>query len=780
MITPEVISAHNLTLEEFQRIKSLLDREPNLVELGIFSVMWSEHCSYKSSRIHLKRLPTSGEKVIVPPGENAGVVDVGDGWCAAFKIESHNHPSFIEPFQGAATGVGGILRDVFTMGARPIASMNSLRFGSLDHAQYGRRNRSLLAGVVAGIAHYGNAFGVPTVGGEVAFDDAYAFNPLVNAFALGLVRRDQIFFGKASGIGNPVLYVGAKTGRDGIHGATMASAEFDDEALEKRPTVQVGDPFLEKLLLEACLEAMRSGAIAGIQDMGAAGLTSSSCEMAARAGTGIELDLSLVPQREEGMTAYEMLLSESQERMLIVAHSGREREVMDIFRKWDLDAVVIGRVREGRRMQVIHHGETVADIPVSLLTDEAPKYDREMSAPVSSFEFRVSSSRAASLANSDPDNDERQGTLDSNPETRNSKPGDNNDALLKLLATPNLSSKQWVYRQYDHMVRTNTAVLPGADAAVVRIKETRRALAMTLDGNGRYCAANPRAGAKLIVAEAARNVVCVGARPLAITNCLNFASPERPEVMWAFSEVIDGMAEACAVFNTPVVSGNVSFYNETEGRGILPTPVIGMVGLVEDVRRVVQPGFKREGDLIALLGSTADDLALSEYAITVGEELVTDLIAKGSLPQLDLKLEKAIQDACLAAAEAGLLQSAHDCSDGGLAVALAESCFASLNREAIGADLNLAGALPVSTLLFAESPSRIVISFREEQHDSIAAIAQQCNVPLSILGKAGGKNLSIRVNGGPAIDQPVAELEGVWRGSLSQKLEAQAMAAGME
>ncbi len=762
MITPEVISAHNLTLEEFQRIKSLLGREPNLVELGIFSVMWSEHCSYKSSRIHLKRLPTSGEKVIVPPGENAGVVDVGDGWCAAFKIESHNHPSFIEPFQGAATGVGGILRDVFTMGARPIASMNSLRFGSLDHPQYGRRNRSLLAGVVAGIAHYGNAFGVPTVAGEVAFDDAYAFNPLVNAFALGLVRRDQIFFGKASGIGNPVLYVGAKTGRDGIHGATMASAEFDDEALEKRPTVQVGDPFLEKLLLEACLEAMKSGAIAGIQDMGAAGLTSSSCEMAARAGTGIELDLSLVPQREEGMTAYEMLLSESQERMLIVAHSGREREVMEIFRKWDLDAVVIGRVREGQRMEVIHHGETVADIPVSLLTDEAPKYDRLMTRPASNAQ----SSKSAS---------EPSKTQDHRP-----KATDLNSALLKLLATPNLSSKQWVYRQYDHMVRTNTAVLPGADAAVVRIKETRRALAMTLDGNGRYCAANPRAGARLIVAEAARNVVCVGARPLAITNCLNFASPERPEVMWAFSEVIDGMAEACAVFNTPVVSGNVSFYNETEGRGILPTPVIGMVGLVEDVRRVVQPGFKREGDLIALLGTTADDLALSEYAVTVGEQSVSDLIANGGVPEVDLKLEKAIQDACLEAAEDGLLQSAHDCSDGGLAIALAESCFSSLNREAIGADLNLAGALPVSTLLFAETPSRIVISFSEERRESIAAIVQQHNVPLSILGKAGGKNLSIMVNGEPAIDQPVAELEFAWRNSLSQKLEAQAMVAGRE
>src|SRR5687767_2198883 len=481
-ITPDVVASHQLTLAEYETIHRILGRDPNYTELGIFSVMWSEHCSYKSSRRHLKKLPTRGPRVLQGPGENAGIIDIGEGWAIAFKIESHNHPSFIEPFQGAATGVGGILRDIFTMGARPVASMNSLRFGSLDHARHGRRNRSLLAGVVAGIAHYGNAFGVATVGGEVAFDDAYALNPLVNAFALGIVRHDQIFFGKATGVGNPVLYVGAKTGRDGIHGATMASAEFDEEALEKRPTVQVGDPFLEKLLLEACLEAMKSGAVAGIQDMGAAGLTSSSCEMAARAGTGIELDLSLVPQREQNMTAYEMLLSESQKRMLIVAHSGREREVMDIFRKWDLDAVVIGRVRDTKRMQVIHNGETVADIPVEALTDEAPRYERPMTPPV----------RAQ-------------------VETPELESQDLNTDLLKVLASGNLASKHWVYRQYDHMVRTNTAILPGADAAVVRIKETRRALAMSLDGNGRYCAANPREGAKLIVAESARNVVCVGA-----------------------------------------------------------------------------------------------------------------------------------------------------------------------------------------------------------------------------------------------------------------------------
>ncbi len=751
MITSEVIAAHNLTQEEFERIKKLLDREPTLDELGIFSVMWSEHCSYKSSRTHLKRLPTTGERVIVPPGENAGIVDLGDGWCAAFKIESHNHPSFIEPFQGAATGVGGILRDIFTMGARPVASMNSLRFGSLDHPKYGRRNRSLLAGVVDGIAHYGNAFGVATVGGEVAFDDAYALNPLVNAFALGLVRHDQIFFGKASGIGNPVLYVGAKTGRDGIHGATMASAEFDEEALEKRPTVQVGDPFLEKLLLEACLEAMRSGAIAGIQDMGAAGLTSSSCEMAARAGTGIELDLSLVPQREVGMTAYEMLLSESQERMLIVAHSGREREVMDIFRKWDLDAVVIGRVRDTKRMQVIHNGEMVADIPVEALTDEAPKYDRPMSPR------KVDSSRPV--------------------ETQSSTSEDLTSALTTLLSSGNIASKQWVYRQYDHMVRTNTAILPGADAAVVRIKETRRALAMCLDGNGRYCAANPREGAKLIVAEAARNVVCVGARPIAITNCLNFASPERPEVMWSFSEVVDGMAEACEAFGTPVVSGNVSFYNETEGRGILPTPVIGMVGLVEDVRRIVQPGFKTVGDLIALLGKNVDELLMSEYSVSVQGTNPEHLIETGLVPRLDIELERAVQTACLQMAEAGHLRSAHDCADGGLGVTLAEACFSSLGRDAVGATINLHNDLQSTSLLFSETPSRIVISFDPADESAVRQIAERNNSPFTIIGRVGGNRLTVNVGTKNVVEASVAQLESAWCDGLTNKLHPDAMAA---
>lgn len=765
-ITPEVISAHNLTPEEFERIKSLMKREPTFAELGIFSVMWSEHCSYKSSRLHLRRLPTTGDHIVVPPGENAGVVDVGDGWCAAFKIESHNHPSFIEPFQGAATGVGGILRDVFTMGARPVAAMNSLRFGSLDHPKHGRRNRSLLAGVVGGIAHYGNAFGVATVGGEVAFDDAYSLNPLVNAFALGLVRRDQIFFGKATGLGNPILYVGAKTGRDGIHGATMASAEFDDAALAKRPTVQVGDPFLEKLLLEACLEAMRSGAVAGIQDMGAAGLTSSSCEMAARAGTGIEIDLSLVPQREQGMTAYEMLLSESQERMLIVAHSGREREVIDIFRKWDLDAVVIGRVQEGHHMRVIHEGEVVADIPVSALTDEAPLYQRPM-------------------ARSNPrSNGESPKPRDQRPKSKDQSSKTHNEELLKLLGCPNLASKQFVYSQYDHMVRTNTAVLPGADAAVVRIKETRRALAMTLDGNGRYCAANPREGAKLIVAEAARNVVCVGARPLAVTNCLNFASPERPEVMWSFSEVIDGMAEACRALNTPVVSGNVSFYNETEGRGILPTPVIGMIGLVEDVRRIVQPGFKQAGDVIALLGTTADDISLSEYRATIDGMTTDQMIQTGAVPHINLELELAVQSVCLEAVEAGLLASAHDCSDGGLAVALAECCFSSLNRQSVGAEIALTIDSPVpllaTTMLFSESPSRIIVSFPSSSLASLEDLAARRRCPFTVIGQVGGDRLRIRLAEADLISASVAEMEKVWRGSLAKRLEAEVMAAGRE
>ncbi|HEY0098580.1 MAG TPA: phosphoribosylformylglycinamidine synthase subunit PurL [Pyrinomonadaceae bacterium] len=794
IITPEVIAAHNLTGEEYARIVELMGRELSFVELGIFSVMWSEHCSYKSSRMHLKRLPTRNERVVVPPGENAGVVDVGDGWCAAFKVESHNHPSFIEPFQGAATGVGGILRDIFTMGARPIAAMNSIRFGTLEHEHYGRRNRALLAGVVAGIAHYGNAFGVPTIGGEVAFDEAYALNPLVNAFALGLVRHDQIFFGRAVGVGNPVLYVGAKTGRDGIHGATMASAEFDDEALEKRPTVQVGDPFLEKLLLEACLEAMRSGAVAGIQDMGAAGLTSSSCEMAARAGTGLEIDLTLVPQREQGMSAYEIMLSESQERMLIVAHKGRERQVMDIFKHWELDAVVIGRVTDTGHVQIMHHEGTVADIPVGYLTDEAPVYERPMRAPAtkeeSAAKHRWSTSvdidgddiktQAPTLGETIESSEELDSVLSATKASVSAFDEDHNESLRRLLAAPNLASKEWVYRQYDHMVRTNTAILPGADAAIVRIKETRRALAMCLDGNGRYSAADPREGARQIVAEAARNVVCVGAKPIAVTNCLNFPSPERPEVMWAFSETIDGMAEACLAFDTPVISGNVSFYNETEGRGILPTPVIGMVGLVEDVRRIIQPGFKREGDLIALLGLTQDDLTISEYAATIKEVATEEMLRTGRLASIDLKLEQAVQSTCLRAAEETLLRSAHDCADGGLGVALAESCFSTLNRASIGAQVELSGALSPAAELFAETPSRIIVSFDETARARLEEIAAEFDCPLAVIGRVGGQDLRITIDTQPAVSQNVNELETHWRTALGKKLQAEALVVAAE
>ena len=770
-ITPEIVKQHGFTAEEYARVLEIMQREPSITELGIFSVMWSEHCSYKSSRIHLGRLPTTGECVIVPPGENAGVVDIGDDWCVAFKVESHNHPSFIEPFQGAATGVGGILRDVFTMGARPIALMNSLRFGPLsepsavaggliadenppatadgsDKSQIYRRNKSTMKGCVDGIAHYGNCFGTATVGGEVVFDEAYSLNPLVNAFALGIVRKDQIFFGKAEGIGNPLLYVGAKTGRDGIHGATMASAEFDEEALEKRPTVQVGDPFLEKLLLEACLEAMRSGAIAGIQDMGAAGLTSSSVEMASRAGTGLEIDLTLVPQRETNMTAYEMMLSESQERMLIVAKSGREKQVVDIFKKWDLDAVVIGRVVEGHHLKVFHNGVLEADIPVDTVTDAAPKYNR----PMDGSKFKIQNSKFK--------------IEDRKPKTENQT-----EALKMLLASPNICSKRWVYEQYDTMVRTNTAILPGADAAVVRVKETRRAISMCLDGNGKFAAINPRMGAKLIVAESARNNVCVGGKPIAVTNCLNFASPERPEVMWAFSEVIDGISEACRAFETPVISGNVSFYNETDGKGILPTPTIGMVGLIEDVRKIITHGFKAEGDIIAILGETKDDLAASEFAQTILGLTTDELIENGEVPTLDLDLEVKVQETCLKLADEFLLKSAHDCADGGFAVAIAESCFSSLNRTATGAEISLSNAenLPVESLLFGETPSRIVVSYAPENAEKVKEIVG--DLPFEIIGKVSGAYLKITIGDAEEVSAKIDELEDLWKNSLKNQLE---------
>src|SRR5690242_12210782 len=592
-VTPEIVAEHGITPEEYASIRKILGREPNFTELGIFSVMWSEHCSYKSSRVHLKRLPTRAPQVLQGPGENAGVVDVGDGLAAVFKMESHNHPSYVEPFQGAATGVGGILRDVFTMGARPIAVLDSLRFGSItlaqgvsangDSPEVVARNRRLVDGVVRGIAFYGNCFGVPTVGGEVEFESAYAGNPLVNVLALGIAPKDQLFFAKARGEGNPVIYVGAKTGRDGIHGASLlASAEFTEESQQKRPNVQVGDPFLEKLLLEACLEAMATGAIVGIQDMGAAGLTSSSCEMASRGGVGIEIELDRVPQRETGMTPYEMMLSESQERMLLVAGRGREAEVFRVFRKWGLDAVEIGRVTSDGMLRVLHHGQIVAEIPADALAEQAPVYQRPIAAPKPSPARDVRVPLAPASADLTPN-------------------------FRRLLAAPTIASKRWIFEQYDHMVRTNTTVFPGAaDAAVLRLKGTTRALALATDGKGRWCALDPRAGAMHAVAEAARNVAAVGARPWAATNCLNFGNPEKPEVMWQFSEAVDGMAEACRALSIPITGGNVSFYNDTLGKSIDPTPIVGVLGVIENAAATLTMAFRKEGDAIVLLDGRGD------------------------------------------------------------------------------------------------------------------------------------------------------------------------------
>lgn len=744
-ITAEVIHSHGLTDDEYNRIITLLGREPTFTELGIFAVMWSEHCSYKSSRVHLRRLPTSGECVLQGPGENAGIVDIGCGLAAAFKIESHNHPSFIEPYQGAATGVGGILRDIFTMGARPVAAMNSLHFGPLSDGRETARqrqaahNRSIMSGVVKGIGDYGNAFGVPTIGGEVRFGECYSRNPLINAFTLGLVRHEQIFYGRASGVGNPVIYVGAKTGRDGIHGATMASEEFGEEAHSKRPTVQVGDPFLEKLLLEACLEAMRAGAIVGIQDMGAAGLACSSCEMGARASNGVEIDVDLVPQREEGMSAYEIMLSESQERMLLVAAAGHEREVVDIFKKWELDAIVIGRVTDDGHLRVTEKGRLVADIPNVALTDSAPVYHRPLAKP----------DRPVSAVVLKPE--------ESSPEMLDA-------VFMKLVTSPSLASKEWVFRQYDHMVRTNTVVMPGSDAAVIRIKETRRALAMALDSNERYCEVDPRSGARLVMAEACRNLVVSGARPLALTNCLNFASPERPEVMWQFSETIDGIAEACVEFDTPVTGGNVSFYNETDGRGIFPTPVIGMVGLVEDIHHITTQWFKADGSVIVLLGQTGDDLGASEYL------MITRGALEGAVPAFDFRKEKALHEACLKMIKEGLLESAHDCADGGLAVTLAESAFSSYRKRSIGFDVTIESTseslIPTAALLFAETPSRVVVSLAESHLERLLEIASELGVPAHVLGRTGGDRIVIREGSETIINRALSEVEQVWRKAI--------------
>jgi phosphoribosylformylglycinamidine synthase subunit PurL len=784
-VTPEIAAEHGVTREEFARIQQILGRDPNITELGIFSVMWSEHCSYKSSKVHLKRLPTRGKLVVQGPGENAGVVDIGGGLVAAFKIESHNHPSYVEPFQGATTGVGGILRDIFTMGARPIAVLDSLRFGEITAGKQtskddAAKNRRILDGVIRGIAHYGNCFGVPTVGGEVGFEPCYLQNPLVNALALGIARKEETFLAKAKGVGNPVIYVGAKTGRDGIHGASLlASAEFTEESQQKRPNVQVGDPFLEKLLLEACLEAMKTGAIVAIQDMGAAGLTCSTMEMASRGGTGIEIDLAKVPQRESGMTPYEIMLSESQERMLLVAEKGREREVLDVFKKWGLDAVVIGTVTDGGLAVVKDHGKVAAEIPAHPLAEEGPVYKRPIAAPAPRVESEEDWFQFA-----------QEGTsLTAN--------------FVKLLASPAIASKKWITEQYDTSVRTNTLAGPGAsDAAVLRIKEseydgsrgkTMRALALSTDGNGRWCQLNPRLGAMHAVTEAARNVAASGARPIAATNCLNFGSPEKPEVMWQFSEAIDGIAEACNALGTPITGGNVSFYNETLGKSIYPTPIIGVLGILDDAANVLKIGFRCAGDVIVLLHGAATerarhavplDGAAREFSSSEYSKRIGGIVA-GEPPAIDLAAEKRLQDCLVALAARGLPHSAHDISDGGLAVTLVEACFASATVGAqhsfgsaqdraasqLGADVSIEGSGPAEFALFRETGARAVVSLAPEDLDTLVAAAQEHGVFARQIGKVIRDNrFRIQYNGSAAVDSPLDTVHDAWGNSLEYTL----------
>ncbi|HXZ88701.1 MAG TPA: phosphoribosylformylglycinamidine synthase subunit PurL [Candidatus Binataceae bacterium] len=722
--------AHGLTEGEYAAIERCLGRTPTFTELGVFSVMWSEHCSYKSSRKHLRMLPMRGPRVAGGPGENAGAIDIGDGWVAVFKIESHNHPSFVEPYQGAATGVGGILRDIFTMGARPIASMNSLKFGSFDHP----RTRYLLSGVVGGIGGYGNCVGVPTVAGEVMFDAAYNANILVNAFCLGLARREELQSARARGAGNPVLYVGSATGRDGIHGASLlASAEFDAESASKRPTVQVGDPFTEKLLIEACLEAMKTGAIVAIQDMGAAGLTSSSSEMAGRGGLGIELDLDRVPLREPGLTPYEILLSESQERMLLVAERGREGELAAVFEKWDLHAVTVGRITDDARWRALYCGRVVADIPVASLSDEAPVYDRPAAPPAMPMRVRGTKKRPVA------------------PE-----PG---AALRALLASPNICSRRWVYRQYDWIVQSNTVVGPGSDAAIVRIKGSRRGLAMKVDSNPRMCAIDPYLGAVATVCEAARNVACAGARPAGITNCLNYGNPERPEIMWQLVRGIEGLRDAAIAFETPVISGNVSLYNETEGRAIPPTPTIAMVGVFEDVERRVTQCFKQPGDVILVVSTAPPSLAGSEFDALFGT------VAEG-LERIDLERERKLIEGLVGCAEGGLVHSAHDVAEGGFAVALAEACF---NLDGIfGAEVEL--ALPLggaAEALFGEGASTVIISAPTDRIEAIGTLFS----PLEIrpIGRVSDR-ARLRIDS--LIDEDVRGLMAVYEEALAGRLGA--------
>ncbi len=826
-----MLAQHSITAEEYERILAALGRTPSLTELGIYSVMWSEHCSYKSSRVHLKRLPTKSDRVVQGPGENAGIIDVGDGWACAFKIESHNHPSYIEPHQGAATGVGGILRDIFTMGARPLAVMDSLRFGPIepgplsndgcpilgasaaagaarvgsdaDQRSIIHRNHSIVEGVVSGVAGYGNCFGVPNLGGETKFEPCYSGNPLVNAFALGLVRKDEIFYAKASGTGNPVIYVGAKTGRDGIHGATMASEEFHEGTEAKRPNVQVGDPFMEKLLLEACLEAMQTGAIVGIQDMGAAGLTCSTCEMGGRGGVGLDVELDRVPQRETGMSAYEIMLSESQERMLLVAEKGREDEVLRVFAKWGLDAVIVGTVEPEPRLRIRHHGELVADIPNQSLTDDAPLYHR----PVGTWKAPVPLDPPAAAL--DELSKDRDYTAD----------------LKKLLASSNVCSKRWVYEQYDSMVQTNTAQGPGGEAGVMRIKGTGKpqgkadeaagsanheiGLAMALDGNGRWAYLDPKLGAMHAVAEAARKVAMTGATPVAATNCLNFGNPEKPEIMAQLSAAIDGIAEACTALGTPITGGNVSLYNETRGEGIYPTPVLGIVGILDDVTKAVPAHFQREKDAIVLLWPIPrgeepnpklkvpfDPIPISQYPLPALEreprsqeqpdasdaEVTANLAAFGSSeyakavlgalwgtpPALDLDAEASLHDMLAILAWRKLIHSARDISDGGIAVALAQAAF----TKGIGATVEQDPSLLAHPLfgLFAEPASTVLVTTDHGNLSEIDAIAGQHNFLSAHIGTTGGSRLEITVDNESFISAPLGELRTLWASALEANL----------
>ena len=727
-ITPELIAKHGITPDEYERIKGILGREPNYTELGIFSVMWSEHCSYKNSRKELRKFPTTGPGVLVKAGEeNAGVIDIGDGWGVAFKMESHNHPSAIEPFQGAATGVGGIIRDIFTMGARPVFNLNSLRFGPISESGENQteeqkakiaHNRRLFAGVVSGIAHYGNCIGIPTIGGEVYFDESYEGNPLVNVFCLGVLRHDQIARGAASGIGNPVFYVGAETGRDGLAGAAFASRDLTEESKEDRPAVQVGDPFREKLLLEACLELLATDAVAGIQDMGAAGLTCSTCETASRGGTGVEIDLAKVPKRETGMTPYEIMLSESQERMLIIVKKGHEQTVCDIFEKWDLPYAEVGVVKDDGIMRVLDGGKVVAEIPASKLTDDAPLYDREVSPKISK-------------TTSDSD------LFKAIPEPT---PAEAAAALQTLLSHPTIASKNWVYRQYDHMVRNGTVVLPGSDAAVFLIREAGKFVAATSDCNALYCALDPREGARIAVAEAARNLACSGAVPLAVTDNLNFGNPHKPENFWQLRESVEGLAEGCRAFNTPVTGGNVSLYNENPSGPIDPTPTVGMVGLIEDEKHITTQSFKKEGDVVILLGELGSEIGASHYLKVVHGR------KEGLPPRVDYTKELALHDALRALIKSGLVSSAHDCSEGGLAVTLAECCIS--GKEQIGATIDFGTtALRADQLLYNESQTRVVISVKKENATTVLALLEWRGIPAKRIGTVGGKTLEILADG---------------------------------